>query len=140
MGYMDRLDRIQRQYGKICDFGSRLSLGGACCLHFPWYLTSVCPMSWASNCYCCCGCCWRCCCCCECWNCCCCTCACCCPGTAGFMGIVWHIFSYLILPFVPWSSCDPFQVAMHKWLDDFNAELQPAGVRVKAFTFAQTDA
>jgi hypothetical protein len=29
---------------------------------------------------------------------------------------------------------------MHKWLDDFNAELQPAGVRVKAFTFAQTAA
>lgn len=29
---------------------------------------------------------------------------------------------------------------MHKWLEDFNAELQPAGVRVKAFTFAQTAA
>ena len=28
---------------------------------------------------------------------------------------------------------------MHKWLEDFNAELQPVGVRVKAFTFAQTD-
>lgn len=138
--YMDRLDRIQRQYGMICDFGSRLSLGGACCLHFPWYLTPACPMSWASNCYCCCGCCWRCCCCCECWQCCCCTCACCCPGTAGFLGIAWHIFSYLILPFIPWSSCDPFQVAMHKWLNDFNEELQPAGVRVKAFTFAQTNA
>ena len=29
---------------------------------------------------------------------------------------------------------------MHRWLDEFNAELRPAGVRVKAFTFAQTDA
>ena len=138
--YMGRLDRIQRQYGRMCDFGSRLSFGGACCLHLPWYLTSACPMAWASNCYCCCGCCWRCCCCCECWQCCCCTCGCCCPGTAGFLGLSWHIFSYLVLPFIPWSSCDPFQVAMHKWLDDFNAELQPAGVRVKAFTFAQTAA
>ena len=29
---------------------------------------------------------------------------------------------------------------MHRWLNEFNAELQPAGVRLKAFTFAQTDA
>jgi hypothetical protein len=138
--YIDRLDRIQRRYGKVCDFGSRLSFGGACCLHMPWYLSPACPMSWASNCFCCCGCCWRCCCCCECWQCCCCTCGCCCPGAAGFMGIAWHLFVYLIVPFIPWSRCDPFQVAMHKWLDDFNMELQPEGVQVKAFTFAQTAA
>ena len=94
--HMHRLERIQKQYGRICDFGSRLSAGGACCLHVPWYITGsatgLCPMSWASNCYCCCNCCWRCCCCCECWTCCCCTCAGCCPGAAGFLGICWHIF------------------------------------------------
>lgn len=44
-----------------------------------------------------------------------------------------------MLPFIPWSKCDPFQVAMHKWLSDLNADL-PEEVRAKAFSFAQTAA
>ena len=37
--------------------------------------------------------------------------------------------------FCPWSMADPFQCAMHSWLEDFNRELEPKGIFVKALTF-----
>ena len=106
---MRGLSDIQKKYGRTCDMLSRLTAGGACCLHMPWYLTGICPYAWASNCFACCGCCWRCCCCCECFECCCFTCECCCPGASGFLGAMWHAFVYAVSPWIPWSRCDPFQ-------------------------------
>jgi len=35
------------------------------------------------------------------------------------------------------SKCDPFQIAMKNWLDEFNKVLKPKGVYAKAFTFAE---
>ena len=141
--HMRRLEVVQRRHARACDLGTRASAG--CCFwaNLPWYLPCCCSesMAWASNCYGCCECCWRCCCCCECWECCCFTCTKCCPGSAGFLGIWWHIYVFLICPFIPFAACDPFQVAMRRWLRDFNEEaLQPHGITCKAFTFGQTNA
>ena len=39
---------------------------------------------------------------------------------------------------MPWSSCDPFQLAFKKWLRKFNAEvLEPKGIYLKAFSFGR---
>ena len=53
--HMRSLGDIQRQHGRTCDVLSRLTAGGACCLHMPWYLSPVCNLAWASNCFSCCG-------------------------------------------------------------------------------------
>jgi len=104
--HMRRLEVVQRRHARTCDLGTRASAG--CCFwaNLPWYLPCCCSesMAWASNCYGCCECCWRCCCCCECWECCCFTCTKCCPGSAGFLGIWWHIYVFLVCPFIPFAA------------------------------------
>ena len=166
--HMKKLQVIQKRYSKICDLPLRWSYGGLGWLQCPWYLKL--KMAWASNCFGCCACCWRCCCCCECAMCCCFDCfKCCCPGAVGFIGLwvrfhihftvlrlicdcfatvlrliwvyfdeQWHIAVGVICPLLPWARIDPFQHAFKKFLKDFNFELEPHGVTVKAFTFAQT--
>ncbi len=130
---------LQKRYSRLCDIPMRYSGGCLLAGECPWWWCF--KMSWASNCFGCCGCCWRCCCCCECWACCCCNCStCCCPGVGGFLGLWWHVSVAMICPFVPWSHCDPYQIVMGRWLTNFNEALQPYGVYVKLFTFAQTDA
>ena len=49
------------------------------------------------------------------------------------------LFPWLLLPClcIPWSSCDAYQRGMEQWLEDFNKELEPKGIFVKAFCFKQ---
>jgi hypothetical protein len=130
---------LQKRYSKVCDIPMRWSAGCLAVVEMPWWLKL--KMAWASNCYSCCGCCWRCCCCCECGTCCCFPCStCCCPGAGGFLGLWWHMGWLLLFPFIPWARCDPYQHAMRWWLEDFNKALAPHGVNAKIFSFAMTNA
>ena len=62
------------------------------------------------------------------------------PGPyLGICPFTWHWAWWLSCCCVPWSRCDPFQVQLRRFLEDFNAALAPHGVWVKAFSFKQTN-
>ena len=51
--------------------------------------------------------------------------------------INFEISVFFPLCYLKTSKCDPFQIAMKNWLDEFNKMLKSKGVYAKAFTFKQ---
>lgn len=54
-----------------------------------------------------------------------------------FCPLVFPFAPGLLCMLVPWSAYDPYQNSMRTWLADFNKELEPHGLYVKAFCFKQ---